>query len=163
MPAYSIPSHWGIISTLDDSQIGGLRQLMTSIEPLISIDSTNNATKRKFRNAWELMWDKFSEINGVSPSEREAMYTVGLKLPYFLAMLGTESEGDLKDIRILLTEREILNKFYNAVIGWFTATQYINLLHVMDKDIVDAVILMATTDNHEFTEILNTKTNIWDN
>lgn len=163
---YSFLGYYDSIKGLDDLDGNSIKRLVKNTEPLIDISEPDNASKRKFRNTWTLIWEKFGEVNNLSQIEVSILSDLGLKLPLVLSsytLLDEKAIRITKDLRLedtsCLTE---LSEFYNAVINWFCLTQFESLLTVKHKSLFDLLKFVALEDSEDFTNKLKSGVDIWD-
>lgn len=168
LPPYSFLNYWSEIKDLNDADIGGMKSLVLSVEPLISVNEPSNSVKRKFRNTWESVWDKYGEISGLSISELSVLKEVGLKIPIFLSSyeLGNEKASQVtKDITLDNTMRNLLQTvcyFYNSVLYWYIQTQFESVFTVKDKSLYDIIESLCVLDNQKFSDLLERGDDLWE-
>lgn len=162
---YSFMGYYDSIKGLEDNDGNGIKRLVKNTEPLIDISEPDNASKRKFRNTWNLIWTKFGEVNDISQTEVCILSDLGLKIPLVLSsytLLDDKATKVTKDLVLddtsCLTE---LCEFYNAVINWFCLTQFESILTVKDKSLFDLIEYVSLVDTEDFTQVLEGGVDIW--
>jgi len=157
LPAYSFLAYWNdVTAKLDDADIGGMKEFVRAINPLIEVDNdVSKDVKCSFRNSWNSLWTRFGKLlyRPLSSSDLAIISEVGLKLPLFLAANAQCNEVAIKltrDIRVT-TEQEdkiyVVASFYNTVLRWVTVCDRLNIL--MESEIWDDLTLK---DNKAFCE-----------
>jgi len=134
MPAVSLLSNWSAVTGLDNTYIGGMREFLNAIDPLMGFDNeVPKNTKSKFRNSWNNLWIRFGELAFISSLDVGMLNEVGLKLPLYLAATYEGNKDALtliKDIRTTIDQEqgiiEVLVSFFNTVLRWVTVSDQVD-------------------------------------
>lgn len=155
MPAFSLLSNWSAVTDLDNTYIGGMRDFIKAIDPLMEFENeVPKSARSKFRNSWNNLWIKFGELAFITSSDVGMLNEVGLKLPLYLAAMYASNEDAMtltKDIRTTIDQEQgiidVLLPFFNTVLRWVTVSDRTNVFTF--SSILDDIGLK---DNKAFCE-----------
>ena len=167
---YSALTHWGIYSKVPDSDANGIKSLLKDVTPMLDLESIDASCRRKFRNTWNSIWQKFGEVNGLTPTEISILSDVCLKTPVVLNAYLYDTPEALKLIKddSLLSNTFVTGfiveicELTNAVVNWYLLTQFESNITTRGKSIFDLIKVMCVMGNDEFTSILKGGLDLWD-
>lgn len=149
LPAYSFLNFWNGVKQVDSDMVWGIKRMVVANEPLVSaLDKPTEIAKRKFRNSWDYLWQKFGEACDISPQLLGNLSSLGLLIPIALGayyadddvcsrlfkdnmlpfqemIKETPEEFDATSMtlrvnspKVTLEDISLLCSFFNMVIGW---------------------------------------------
>lgn len=177
---FGVLSHWKSIEPLEDVEAGGIKLLMTTVNPFLGeSEEIDVVSKRKFRNTWSTIWEKFGEACSLNSSDVLMLSDVGIKLPVLLSAIQLKdpvairvtkfsksylsafgltyetlnncTEGYLYDT---FESVRILCKFYNMVLGWYLSSQN-------EVDTADLAKYLVLSDFKSFADFFESGDRIW--
>ena len=159
LPPFSLLSYWSEIEKLNSIDIGGFREVVYAISPLIKFEKEiSRQVKGKFRNSWNSLWERFGVLAMLTPSSVARMSDVGVKLPLFLS--GYEQSNDValevtQDIDLSAEQSEHLyyiTSFYNTVLNWSTVCDRSNAINLSGV-LSDIALLSNSAFCEKYTEV----------
>ena len=167
LPVYSFLKYWDAIDYCSNS-VNGLKNWGQAFEPLICIENINEPTKRRFRQKYTALFDKFGASASIDTPLVLMLKDIAVKIELLIAI---EDDLALYDNIVKKVYKEIdinrllgiirntrVHEFLNVMFEWgyIAQTEYF-----LDKSTMDLLILLCTLDNEEFILKLS-EGNLWE-
>jgi hypothetical protein len=137
------------------------------------MDEPDLTSRRKFRNTWDGLWNKFGIACSLNQTDVQMLSIVGIRLPLLLSALENHDPVSLKAVKFstdfykMFGVSEDLGSYYENVPALRKLCEFYNMVlawHLSVKNEVDTADLLgylAITDFSSFVDFFKTGKRLW--
>ena len=158
LPVYSFLKYWDAIDYCSSS-VNGLKNWVQAFEPILSADSIDEPTKRRFRQRYTTLFDKFGTSAGLDAFLMMMLKDIAVKVELLVAINDDLSlYGDIlnKVYKYVDTEKIAdtlggtkIHELINALFEWGCVTQT-ELFNDKSASVMELIVALCELDRNEF-------------